>query len=188
MKNFIQPYNPDWKIEFEKLKQIFNKELQDFEIEIQHVGSTSITGLHAKPILDIDIIINDKKQLGDIAGKLEKLGYISKGEQGISGRFAFRQSSKLTPSTGIFKNWQEHHLYVCFSDSLALRNHLMFRDILLQDHKLAEEYSQLKIDLANEKDMTREIYTERKTDFILKVLAHNGLDKEELDEIKNANV
>jgi GrpB-like predicted nucleotidyltransferase (UPF0157 family) len=188
MLNLIQPHNPNWKIEFEKLKRILNAELQDFEIDIQHVGSTCIPGLHAKPILDIDLIINDKTQLGDIAEKLESVGYISRGEQGIPGRFAFRQSSAGTPSTAVSRNWQEHHLYVCLSDSLALKNHLIFRDKLLQDKILAETYAQLKIKLTNEKGMTRENYMKQKTNFILKILALNGLTEEELSKIKNANV
>lgn len=188
MLNLIQPHNPNWKIEFENLKRILTAELHGFKIDIQHIGSTCIPGLHAKPILDIDLIINDKTQLGEIAEKLESVGYISRGEQGIPGRFAFRQSSARTPSTGISINWQEHHLYVCFSDSLALKNHIIFRDVLLQDKILTETYAQLKIKLTNEKGMTRENYMKQKTNFIINVLAINGLTEEELDEIRNANV
>lgn len=187
MTNFIEPYNPYWKTEFENLKQILYKELNEFEIDIQHVGSTSIPGLYAKPILDIDIIINNKIHLGDISNRLELLGYKNRGEQGISGRFAFRQSEDLTASTGANKTWQVHHLYVCFSDCLALKNHILFRDTLLKDRKLIEEYSQLKINLMKEKGMTKEKYTRQKTDFILTVLTMKGLDEKELSEIKNAN-
>jgi len=188
MTNFITAYDPEWKAEFEKIKHILRTALKDLEIDIQHVGSTSIPGLYAKPILDIDIIIKDKIQLSDISIKLQRLGYKNKGEQGISGRFAFRQSSELTPLTVTSEKWQAHHLYVCFSDSLALKNHILFRDILMQDGNLTNKYSQLKINLAKEEGMTREIYTKKKTDFILAVLALNGLDEKELNEIKNANI
>ena len=188
MTNFIKPYNPDWKTEFENLRDILYTELKEFKLNIQHIGSTSIPGLIAKPILDIDIIIKNKIHLGDISAILEKLGYKNKGEQGISGRFAFRQSSDLTPSKGASKNWQEHHLYVCLSDSLALKNHIMFRDALLQDTNLVNEYSQLKIKLTTEKGMTREKYNMKKTEFILNVLKVNGLDEKELSEIKNVNI
>jgi GrpB-like predicted nucleotidyltransferase (UPF0157 family) len=63
MTNFIRPYNPDWKTEYESLKNILDIELKDFVIDIKNVGSTSIPGLCAKPILDIDIIITNKKNL-----------------------------------------------------------------------------------------------------------------------------
>jgi GrpB-like predicted nucleotidyltransferase (UPF0157 family) len=188
MTNFIEPYNPNWKAEFDSLKMALLKTLNGFEIDIQHVGSTAIPNLFAKPILDIDIIIDNKTLLGDITTRLERIGYINKGEQGISGRFAFRQTSERTPQTEDFKKWQEHHLYVCFSDSLALKNHLLFRDALLNSKELAQQYSLLKINLTRENKMTREKYTKQKTDFIISVLTKVGLDKNALNEIINANI
>jgi GrpB-like predicted nucleotidyltransferase (UPF0157 family) len=187
MIHLITAYNPKWKNEFEKLKQVLMTALNDFQIDIQHIGSTAIPGLYAKPILDIDIIIPNKIQLDAIAAKLEQLGYKNKGEQGVPGRFAFRQLSVLTPHSIGDELWPEHHLYVCFSDSLALKNHIVFRDALLQDKKLAQEYAQLKLSLANEKGMTREKYTQQKTDFIVSVLAHKGLNEKALADIKSAN-
>ena len=188
MTNFIEPYKSEWKIEFENLKSVLSKILDGYEIDIQHVGSTAIPKLFAKPILDIDIIINNKDHLNEITSKLEKFGYKNKGEQGISGRFAFRQISTLTPKTNHNKKWQKHHLYVCFSDSLALKNHLLFRDVLLVDKKLVNEYSLLKIKLMKEKNMTKEKYTRQKTNFIIAVLASSGLDENELNEITKVNV
>ncbi len=183
----LYPYNPIWKAEFDALQLFLNTELGDFEIDIQHVGSTAIPEIYAKPILDVDIILKNKKQLDNLSVKLERLGYKNKGEQGITGRYAFRQTSALTPTTDQLKKWQEHHLYVCFSDSLALKNHLVFRDVLLQDKALAHSYSQLKINLMNEKGITRDKYNKLKTDFILSVLTNNGLSENEIDEIKKAN-
>ena len=187
MKNLIEPYNSNWATEFKELKSCLLETLYGFNLDIQHVGSTAISNLPAKPILDVDIIIHDKTLLSKISKKLEDIGYISKGEQGIKGRFAFRQYSEKTPKIDGLKKWQEHHLYVCYSDSPALRNHLLFRDALLNDSNLVMEYSTLKNNLTQEKGMTREKYTQRKTDFIISVLAKHGLDKSELNEIKNAN-
>ncbi len=135
MTNFIETYKEEWKIEFESLKKCLCRILDGFQIDIQHVGSTAIPELFAKPILDIDIIIENKTHLDDISAKLEEVGYKSRGEQGVSGRFAFRQTSELTPEFNNSKKWQEHHLYVCFSDSLALKNHLLFRKALLKDKR-----------------------------------------------------
>ncbi len=188
MIHSIKSYDPDWKTEFERLKKVFIQELNGFEIDVQHVGSTAVPGLSAKPILDIDIIISDKTQLSIISKKLERLGYSNKGDQGIAGRYAFKPSSELTPTTAISKKWLDHHLYVCFSDSLALKNHLAFRNILLKNKDLAEEYSQLKVNLANQEGMTREKYTTLKTTFILKALDLSGFDSEELRQIEKANL
>lgn len=187
IRNFIEPYNPNWKTEFEKLKDFLFIALDGLNIDIQHVGSTAIPGLFSKPILDIDIIIDDKMLLDDISKKLEKIGYMNKGEQGIEGRFAFRQNFKHVKKKHDYKRWQEHHLYVCYSDSLALKNHLLFRDALLRDKKLVEQYSMLKTSLTKVKGMTREKYSEQKTDFIISVLSTLGLDKKELIEITTAN-
>ncbi len=188
MTNFIEAYNPDWKTEFEKLKHLLHSEFVDYNLDIQHVGSTSIPDLCAKPILDIDIIVENKSLIGDISARLETIGYLSRGEQGIPGRFAFRQSSSLTPVTAEDKTWQAHHLYVCFSDSLALKNHLLFRDYLLQHKALVNEYAQLKMELTKEKGITKETYTKHKTEFIISVLTSVGLDEKELLEIKKANI
>jgi len=183
----IEPYNPNWKIEFEKLKAIFTAALMPFHPDVQHVGSTAIPGLCAKPILDIDLIVTDKAHVAAISQKLEQMGYLNRGEQGIAGRFAFRQTSDYTPTTGTKQKWQAHHLYVCLSDSLALKNHLLFRDALLHDHSLTGRYADLKMTLMNERGITREEYTKRKTDFILSVLSTLGLDAGELEEILQAN-
>ncbi|PAC26722.1 GrpB family protein [Flectobacillus sp. BAB-3569] len=188
MISFIEPHNPNWKTEFNNLKSKLLTVLGDLKVDIQHVGSTAIPNLFAKPILDIDIIIDHKTLLDDITARLIKIGYIDRGEQGIPGRFAFRQSSVTTPHTDDRKKWQEHHLYVCFSDSLALKNHLLFRDALLNDQELAAQYSTLKLNLIREIDMTREKYTKQKTDFIISVLSELGFDKTELNNIINANL
>lgn len=187
MTTFIKPYNEEWKTEFDSLRKCISGLLNGFQIDIQHVGSTAIPDLYAKPILDIDIILNNKAHLNAISARLERVGYKNKGEQGISGRFAFRQTSELTPATGDFKKWKEHHLYVCFSDSLSLKNHILFRDALLGDKKLVMEYSRLKINLVKEKGMTRENYARQKTEFIISVLTSIGLDENDLNEIEKAN-
>jgi GrpB-like predicted nucleotidyltransferase (UPF0157 family) len=187
MRDLITPYNPEWKREFERLSAVLRACLKNFEIDIQHVGSTSVPGLHAKPILDIDIIIHEKSILSPISGILESMEYIGRGDQGVPGRFAFRQLSLQTPVGTDGGKWQEHHLYVCFSDSLALKNHIIFRDSLRKNGDLVKEYSKLKMDLVNKNGMTREWYTIQKTAFILNVLTNGGLTEKELNEIRIAN-
>lgn len=187
MAKFIEPYNPSWKTAFERINKAIKAELNNSEIAVQHVGSTSIPGLTAKPILDIDIILTDKNLLGNVTLKLEKLGYQSMGEQGIAGRFAFRQLSEFVPLTMPKNKWQAHHLYVCYADSLALKNHLLFRQALLNDQNLLESYAQLKETLTADPKITKEEYWKRKTGFIISVLEKMGLSEAELKEINKAN-
>lgn len=187
MANFIEPHNADWKIEFSVLRSALQNILRDYSVDIQHVGSTAVKDLCAKPILDIDIIIDNKNDLNKMTSELEKVGYQPIGEQGISGRFSLKQKSNRTPITNDTKKWQEHHLYVCLSDSLALKNHLLFRDALLNDNKLVAQYAQLKLDLMKEEGMTREIYCKRKTEFIISILSKHGFGKEELDKVIREN-
>ena len=187
MNLLIQPYNPQWAEEFLLLKTVLSSELRQFRFEIEHVGSTSVPGLLAKSVLDVDIIINDKSQLQGLSHQLIKLGYINKGDQGIAGRFAFRQSNNKTPVTTIGKEWIQHHLYLCFSDSLALKNHLLFRDALLGNQELVTNYSNLKKKLVEEPGMTREKYSVKKTAFILSVLEKLDFEPDELDAIRRAN-
>ncbi|KAB7729038.1 GrpB family protein [Rudanella paleaurantiibacter] len=187
MQALVQPYQSAWKLEFDRLKNVLERALEGFAVDIQHVGSTAVPGLVAKPILDVDIIIHDKPLLEPIDQTLQQLGYRSRGEQGIPGRFAFRQSGVTTPHTADGRAWMEHHLYVCFADSLALKNHILFRDALLQDPKLTEAYAQLKLNLVSQPGMTRERYTTLKTEFILSVLNTAGLGQHELAAIQEAN-
>jgi GrpB-like predicted nucleotidyltransferase (UPF0157 family) len=183
----LETYKPQWKIEFEQLRQFFSELLIGIPSAIEHVGSTAIPGMIAKPILDIDIVPEKDESLPEITRRLEQAGYSSKGEQGIPGRFAFRQSNHFTPLTEQGNKWMSHHLYVCFSNSLALKNHLLFRNALLSNQQLANNYLQLKTELLSEQGITRETYNKRKTEFIVSVLAMNGLTEEELMEIKKGN-
>lgn len=188
--HFIEPYCPRWKTEYEAIKKVLEAKLEGIvpQLDIQHVGSTAIEGLFAKPILDIDIIIANNHQLDEIITRLEAIGYHSRGEQGIPGRFAFRQTSHRTPITTEERIWMSHHLYVCYADSLALKNHLLFRDILRTDEALKATYSELKISLTNDPAISRESYTARKTAFVLSVLAAAGLDATSLQVISDANM
>lgn len=186
MVHFIEPHKAEWKLGFENLKTVLSEALNGFEIDIQHVGSTAIFDLAAKPILDIDIIIEDKTLLKEISQKLEKIGYFNKGEQGIPGRTAFGQISEKTPEINDRK-WQKHHLYVCFADGLALKNHLLFREALLKNQEWVEQYNNLKWSIVNQKGITKESYNKQKTDFIISILSRLGLNENELNEIALAN-
>jgi len=187
MIDLVEIKHDTWKFEFEKLKKVYTTKLHSYPIDIEHVGSTAIAALICKPIIDIDIILYDKTLIPQISSNLEQLGYISKGNQGIEGRFAFKQQSAFVPFTNQYIKWLSHHLYVCFSDSLALKNHLLFKQALLNNQNLVEQYNLLKKKLVAEKGISRELYTKKKTDFILNVLSKLDFSIEEINAIKIAN-
>ena len=187
MQNLLVPYDPSWKDAFEALREVYGDILHGYETDIQHVGSTSIPGVPAKPILDIDIIIDDESLLPSLTLRLEQAGYEARGDQGIAGRYAFRQQEVTVPWTVPRRSWMEHHLYVCLADSLALRNHLCFRDTLLADPALVKSYGQLKLTIAQMSGMDRQRYGRAKTAFILEVLSGKGFSKAEIQAIEAAN-
>lgn len=165
----IEPYNQRWGSEFLLLKQVLTEVLGELIVGIEHVGSTSVKGLGAKPILDLDVVIVDKSYFNEVVGKLDAIGYIHKGDLGIEGREAFKREDVHVP-WGINSNqWMEHHLYVCTKDNEELHRHLSFRNYLRSHAEIANEYEQLKMQLAKTAK-SREEYTDAKTEFVNHVL------------------
>ena len=183
----IEDYSAQWPVAFEQLKAVYNSRLQPFIEGIEHVGSTAVPGLAAKPILDIDIIIKDKTQFGHIKAILETWGYSHEGERGIPGREAFAKQNALTPDNGSGKSWPAHHLYVCLQNSDSLRNHLSLRDFLRSHPDIAAQYGQLKKQLAEKYRYDIDGYVENKTAFITAILERTGFDGAVLDSITRQN-
>lgn len=163
----LQPHNEIWAQQFDELKSEFINELDHLILAVEHVGSTSIKGISAKPILDIDIVINDVSLFPKVCAKLEGIGYIYQGNQGIEGREVFKINEYEISFAN--KNKPQHHLYVCSLDSTELRRHLAFRDYFRQHTDEAKRYELLKQSLAATVN-TREEYTEGKTEFVESIL------------------
>jgi GrpB-like predicted nucleotidyltransferase (UPF0157 family) len=187
-KIIVENYNPKWKEAFNELKEIYNKILGNFVLAIEHVGSTSVEGLAAKPIIDIDIIIKDKKDtLEAVVPKLESLGYHHVGDLGIIGREVFKQKTSKVPFFNPQKDWIKHHLYVCRENSPSLQNHLNFRDFLRSNGQTRTDYGKLKFDLAQKFPGDIDSYIEGKTNFIIGVLKKNDFSETELEKIIEQN-
>lgn len=137
----VIPYDPEWAKEFEKIKNEIIPVISDDIISIEHVGSTSVAGLWAKPIIDIDIVIDDGK-LPVIIKKLAEIGYCHRGDLGIIGREAFGYNEKEKA------HLMKHHLYVCHKDNAELKQHLALRDFLRKNAEYCEKYSNIKIEMA----------------------------------------
>ena len=114
----VVPYDEAWKNAFEEIKTEIEAEIGDLIIGIEHVGSTSVEGMSAKPCIDIDVIIKDYSVFGEIVRKLGASGYIHEGDLGIQDREAFKYADKPHLMT--------HHLYVCPRDSEELHRHIVF--------------------------------------------------------------
>lgn len=182
----IADYSPSWALTFQQLKLIYQFHLDNLITDIQHVGSTAVNGLAAKPIIDIDIIINDKENLKFVIKKLEALGYEHRGNLGITDREAFKQKSNKVPFAPPHK-WQKHNLYVCPSDSISLKNHLALRDSLRNNSEKAKEYAELKKRLALENPYEMDLYIERKTPFITSILKNVGFNDMAINSIIEEN-
>jgi len=136
----VLPQDPSWVNAFTHIKAELEAALAGVSfIAIEHVGSTSIPELPAKPILDIDVVAT-QEQLRPVIEALQHpdLQLMYMGELGIANRHAFRAPQKLPV----------RNLYVCIEGSAALRNHLAVRDLLRGDEKLRREYGELKSGLA----------------------------------------
>ncbi|MCA1062768.1 GrpB family protein [Rossellomorea sp. AcN35-11] len=165
----ILQYDKKWAETFKLIKEVISISLSGLIIDIEHVGSTSIIGLAAKPILDIDIVIEDNSVFPNVISELEKIGYYYQEEWSFSGREVFGRNDELTPWDGKDTHWMEHHLYVCNKDSEELAMHLAFRDYLRNNQEAVIEYENLKKTLANPV-INRTSYTSGKSEFISGIL------------------
>ncbi|OAB28356.1 hypothetical protein PMSD_22800 [Paenibacillus macquariensis subsp. defensor] len=166
----IEDYNEEWPIMFNELQDILRYNLGELASYIEHVGSTSVPGLAAKPIIDIDIVIDSMVLLPQLIEKLSKIGYLHEGNLGIENREAFSRIDDKVPYNNEMNTKQEHHLYVCNKDSDALMKHIVFRNILRKRPDLVTSYSVLKQELAEKFKDNRIAYTEGKTHFVNTVM------------------
>jgi GrpB-like predicted nucleotidyltransferase (UPF0157 family) len=130
-------------------------------VEIEHVGSTAVPGLAAKPILDLMIGVMSFSEAAGLVPLIEALGYVFLGTYGIEGRLFFRSPEPCT-----------HHLHIVEKDGQFWQDEILFRNYL-RDHPVAgAAYVALKRELAIKFANDRPSYTEAKGEFILTCLSH----------------
>lgn len=156
----IQKYNPNWIKDFNDIKKALTEALINLNVSIEHIGSTSIPNLAAKPIIDIDIIFDTPKEFEAIKKGLEKIGYFHNGNQGIPDREVFKRAQ--TNAQHEILDTITHHLYVCKSDSKALERHILFRDYLIAHENARIEYQNIKYALAEEAKQDKKKYADLK--------------------------
>ena len=170
-------YDPAWPLVFEGLRARVWAVLGDFALAIEHIGSTSVPGLAAKPIIDMSVVVQFPGQIPLAIERLATLGYVHRGNLGVEGREAFQSPPELPA----------HHLYVCPKGSLGLTNPLALRDYLRVHPDVAHAYGGLKKTLASEFPDDIDGYIDGKTNLILGILRKVGFSPDQLDAIEKTN-
>jgi GrpB-like predicted nucleotidyltransferase (UPF0157 family) len=160
----VHKYNPDWVILFEELRDLVLPVLSDLIVTIEHVGSTSVPGLAAKPIVDMDVVVPTQADIHTVIQRLATLGYIHEGDLGATGREAFIPPADVT--------W--HHLYLCTKENAEYKRHILFRDYLRSHPEEAKIYGDLKLELSQRFNNDRLAYTNAKSDFVQEILLRAG--------------
>jgi GrpB-like predicted nucleotidyltransferase (UPF0157 family) len=158
----LEEHNEVWEQAFNEAKQELILLIENNIVGIEHIGSTAIKGIAAKPILDIAIAINDNGLILEINSILTKNNYIYRGDSGDSGGHLFIKESKPDIRT--------HHIHIIHRNDLQWDNYLLFKNKLNNDQNLSQEYSLLKRKLEIEFAGDRVGYTDSKNDFIKSVL------------------
>jgi GrpB-like predicted nucleotidyltransferase (UPF0157 family) len=176
-KVLVVDYDSSWPLTFATLQAPIWDALQAIAVSVEHVGSTSVVGLAAKPIIDIDVIMPSRAQMPAAIESLAALGYLHSGNLGIEDREAFKSPAGLPA----------HHLYACVQGSAALTNHLTIRDYLRRNPAAATAYGEIKKRLAEQFPTDIDSYIEGKTGFLLEVLRNAGFNEAVLQAIRDAN-
>lgn len=151
----VVAYDPAWPRAFGQIRAYLERAVGGHALDIEHVGSTAVPGLSAKPIIDVDVIVRPG-EVAEAIRRLERIGYVHEGDLGIPDREAFTSPAGLPA----------HHLYVCSAGSTSMQAHLRFRDYLRTHPQAADEYGALKRTLALQVGGDRIAYSAGKKAFI----------------------
>ncbi len=163
----VVPYDPTWPLRFEQVRGHLLGILSRQKVRIEHVGSTSVPGLAAKPVLDIDIVLENAADFTEVKTLLEANGYRHLGDLGITGREAFKYQDK--------PQFMRHNLYVLSVDADEFMRHLTFRDWLRGHPEDREAYAQVKIAAAQKFPNDISAYIDAKSNVILEIYTRCGL-------------
>lgn len=164
----LHDHDPAWleafSISARELRSIIGDRIE----RIEHVGSTAVPGLPAKPILDVLVVVQNLERAESLVPKIQSLGYEFKPEDPLDGRLFFVRGPESN---------RTHHLAVVETGSDSLAEYVCFRDALLADPELVAEYAKLKRELAETHADDRDTYTAKKAEFIESVLDSSALQE-----------
>ncbi|MGH6956195.1 MAG: GrpB family protein [Caulobacteraceae bacterium] len=158
----IVDYDPGWRRRYEALRAPIAEALGDLAEAVEHVGSTSVPGLAAKPTIDLVARLRPAADLAAAIERLARLGYAHEGDLGVAGREAFA----TPPGYGV----HDHHLYLCHPDWPGYEDQIVFRDHLRANPQTAAAYAELKRTLAARFGRDRAGYTNAKAHFVMETL------------------
>jgi len=158
----IQEYHPAWIRYFEDEKNIIKKKIGKYVNVVEHIGSTAVPGMDAKPIIDIAAAVDYIDHVNECITPLREIGFNYKGENGIQDRHLF------------FKGLPRvyFHLFLLPANSERWHNYILFRDIIRNDDSLAHDYSRLKQELSAQFPNDRIAYNRGKEKFIHQTVRH----------------
>ena len=161
MKIYMVSHDPKWRQLFQQEAEQLTAVLGSSVAAVHHIGSTAIPTIYAKPIVDILLVVQDLAALDEKQPSMEALGYEALGEFGILGRRYFRRDNLFGERT--------HQVHVFENDSPQIKRHLAFRDYLINRPETAQEYSDLKRELAAKHPEDIELYMDGKDEFIQEI-------------------
>ncbi|HEY1572664.1 MAG TPA: GNAT family N-acetyltransferase [Pseudonocardiaceae bacterium] len=156
----VVDYDPTWPAVFEHLRRPIASAVGDLALTVEHVGSTSVPGLAAKPIIDMDVVAREPADVPELIARLAPLGYRHTGDQGIPGREAFQEPAGPPP----------HHLYVVVAGNAPHNDHVLFRDYLRRHPHAVAGYTARKRELADLLAVDRAAYVDAKADVVTDIL------------------
>jgi GrpB-like predicted nucleotidyltransferase (UPF0157 family) len=165
----VVPYNAAWPEWFARISNQLQPFVRDHALRIDHVGSTSVLGLAAKPIIDIDVVASSEDQVPSLIERITRAGYRWRGDLGVTGREAF--------SPTFDQGLPEHHLYLVVENNKAHLDHLLLRDVLRSDARLRDEYAALKLSNVDAAQGNMDVYLAAKARFVARVLAQARRDR-----------
>ncbi len=178
----VVPPDPEWANQFARIHSHLWPVVQHASMRLEHVGSTAVPGLAAKPVIDACIVVASRRDVPYVVKALSTLGYVHRGDLGVPDREAFRAPGSDHPDA-----LPKHHLYASSRHSLSLRNHLGLRDALRAQPALAAKYGALKQDLARQFPDDIDRYIAGKSEFILEVLRQQGFTDDEIAAVRGLN-
>jgi len=159
----VSAYNPAWPSWFLRIRDLVAEKLGPTCLAIEHVGSTAVPGMTAKPIIDIAVVI-ERSMFQIVKALLDELGYRHQGDLGIQGREAFNLEN-----SGMSARLPPHHLYVCPRESEELKSQIAFRDYLRAHPEWVLRLSELKRSLCEQYGAEREAYMEGKSAMVREI-------------------
>ncbi len=156
----IADYDPAWRLRFAELGGRLREALGDIATRIDHIGSTSVPGLAAKPVIDVQISVSRLEPVEPFCGPLQKLGFVYRSDNPERTKRFFREPP----------GHARMHIHVRRAGSFSEQFPLLFRDFLRADSHAASRYETVKRSLAARHRLDRHAYTDAKGPIVWEIV------------------